>query len=128
MVNRVVHFEIPYDDGARAQSFYSTVFGWDTFTPPGMEGYSIVTAGPTDPAKGPTEPGFINGGMLARDETFKSPNLVLDVDNIEKSLEQVEAAGGSTVSARQPVGDMGFCAYFHDTEGNLVGLWESAPQ
>jgi len=31
------------------------------------------------------------------------------------------------VVARQPVGDMGFTAYFKDTEGNLVGLWEDAP-
>jgi predicted enzyme related to lactoylglutathione lyase len=25
------------------------------------------------------------------------------------------------------VGDMGFAAYFTDTEGNLMGLWENAP-
>jgi predicted enzyme related to lactoylglutathione lyase len=31
-----------------------------------------------------------------------------------------------TVSDREPVGDMGFAAYFKDTEGNLVGLWETA--
>lgn len=28
--------------------------------------------------------------------------------------------------ARQPVGDMGFVAYFRDPEGNIVGLWENA--
>ena len=38
----------------------------------------------------------------------------------------VGEAGGTTVSERQPVGEMGFTAYFKDTEGNLVGLWETA--
>jgi hypothetical protein len=28
---------------------------------------------------------------------------------------------------RSAVGAMGFAAYFRDTEGNVVGLWESVP-
>jgi predicted enzyme related to lactoylglutathione lyase len=27
---------------------------------------------------------------------------------------------------KQTVGEMGFSAYFSDSEGNIVGLWESA--
>ncbi len=27
---------------------------------------------------------------------------------------------------KTPVGDMGFAAYFKDTEGNVIGLWETA--
>jgi predicted enzyme related to lactoylglutathione lyase len=38
----------------------------------------------------------------------------------------VEAAGGKAVTERMPVGDMGFAGYFTDTEGNLIGLWETA--
>jgi predicted enzyme related to lactoylglutathione lyase len=76
--------------------------------------------------QGPTEPGFINGGMMQRQEPFVAPNIVIDVDNLEAALEAVNAAGGSTVSERQAVGDMGFAAYFKDSEGNLVGLWETA--
>jgi predicted enzyme related to lactoylglutathione lyase len=63
---------------------------------------------------------------MQREEPFKSPNLVIDVENIEDALKAVADAGGSTVSDRQPVGDMGFAAYVKDTEGNLVGLWETA--
>jgi predicted enzyme related to lactoylglutathione lyase len=29
MSARVVHFEVPYDDGDRARSFYRDVFGWE---------------------------------------------------------------------------------------------------
>jgi hypothetical protein len=76
--------------------------------------------------QGPTEPGFINGGMMQREEPFTAPNLVIDVANLEDALKAVNEAGGSTVCERQPVGDMGFTAYFKDTEGNLVGLWETA--
>ena len=43
------------------------------------------------------------------------------------ALKQVNEAGGTTVSERQAVGDMGFTAYCRDSEGNLVGLWETAP-
>lgn len=126
MSGRVVHFEIPYDDAARARAFYVDVFGWEAMEMPEM-GYTLVTSGPSGD-EGPTEPGFINGGMMQREEPFNAPNLVIDVVNIEDALQAVEDAGGTTVSGRQAVGEMGFAAYCKDTEGNLVGLWESVPQ
>jgi predicted enzyme related to lactoylglutathione lyase len=52
--------------------------------------------------------------------------VVVDVDSIDDALRRIEELGGSTVLARQPVGDMGFSAYARDTEGNVVGLWETA--
>ena len=124
MSGRVVHFEIPYDDGDRAQEFYRGAFGWQLQSMPGM-GYTLVTSGPTG-GTGPTEPGFINGGMMQREEPYTAPNIVIDVDNLEEALKAVGEAGGTTVSERQPVGEMGFTAYFKDSEGNLVGLWETA--
>lgn len=87
-----------------------------------------MTTGPTDPETGATEPGFINGGMFERTDEFpgKAPNIVIDVPDIDEFLRQVQAAGGDVVRGRTQVGDMGFTAYFTDTEGNLVGLWEDA--
>jgi uncharacterized protein len=127
MSNRVVHFEIPFDDGDRARKFYGDVFGWEMMNMPEM-GYTIVTAGPTDPQKGPTEPGFINGGMLQREGEWSSPNIVIDVPNLEDALRSVADNGGTVVQERQTVGDMGFAAYFKDPEGNVIGLWETAGQ
>lgn len=121
---RVVHFEIPFDDGERAREFYQTVFGWQMMPMPEMS-YTITMTGPSSD-EGPTEAGFINGGMMQRGGDFTGPNLVIDVPNIDDALAEVDKAGGSTVVARQAVGDMGFTAYFKDTEGNLVGLWETA--
>ena len=124
MTGRVVHFEIPYDDDERAHGFYRQAFGWQVMPLPDM-GYSIVMTGPSGD-EGPSEAGFINGGMMKREGPYTGPNVVIDVDNLEDALKAVDEAGGSTVSERQAVGDMGFVAYFRDTEGNLVGLWETA--
>ena len=124
MSGRVVHFEIPYDDGERSRTFYSAVFDWEMTDMPGVN-YTLIVSGPSGD-QGPTEPGYINGGMMERQEPFMSPNLVVEVESIEESLKAVNEAGGTIVSEREPVGDMGFAAYFKDTEGNLVGLWETA--
>ena len=124
MSGRVVHFEIPYDDGDRARAFYEKAFGWQLMSMPEMS-YTMVTSGPSGD-QGPTEPGFINGGMMPRQEPFTAPNIVIDVDNIEDALRAVGEAGGTTAAERQAVGDMGFAAYFKDPEGNLIGLWETA--
>jgi predicted enzyme related to lactoylglutathione lyase len=127
MSGRVVHFEIPFDDGDRARRFYGETFGWQVMPVPDMD-YTMVMTGPSDPEKGPTEPGFINGGMFKRSEEFagKAPNIVIDVPSIDEALRKVEAAGGKTLTQKMPVGDMGFAGYFADTEGNLIGLWETA--
>ena len=127
MSGKVVHFEIPFDDGDRARGFYGETFGWQIVPVPGME-YTMVMTGPTDQEQGPTEPGFINGGMFERSAEFpgKGPSLVIDVPSVDEALRKVEAAGGKTVTEKMPVGDMGFTGYFTDTEGNLIGLWENA--
>jgi predicted enzyme related to lactoylglutathione lyase len=126
MSGRVVHFEIPYDDGERARRFYKEAFDWELQEMPGMD-YTLVVSGPSGD-RGPTEPGFINGGMLARKESAASgPVVVMDVPSIDAALQTIERLGGSTVVAKQPVGAMGFTAYVKDSEGNVIGLWETAP-
>jgi len=127
MSGRVVHFEIPFDDGDRARSFYQELFGWQVQSMPEME-YTLVTSGPSSD-EGPTEAGYINGGMLPRTQAATAgPVIVVDVDSIEQTLERIGGLGGKTVVGKTPVGGMGFAAYFTDPEGNVVGLWESARQ
>jgi uncharacterized protein len=127
MSGRVVHFEVPFEDQERAGTFYSEVFGWQLQALPEMS-YVMVTTGPTAPqGGGPEEPGFVNGGMLARNAPIGGPVLVIEVDDVDDALAQVEERGGTTVQAKVAVGAMGFSAYFKDPEGNLMGLWASAP-
>ena len=125
MSGRVVHFEIPADDVERAQGFYREAFGWQMTTVPGME-YTMVNTVPSGPDGMPTEPGAINGGMLRRQDPVTTPVVTVDVDNVDDALARLERLGGKTVVGRQAVGDMGFSAYFEDSEGNMVGLWETA--
>ena len=125
MSGRVVHFEIPYDDGDRAREFYRSAFSWQLQGMPGM-GYTLVTSGPTGDG-GPTEPGFINGGMMSREDSpSRTPILVVDVHSIDDAVNLIGELGGSTLREKQPVGDMGFAAYVQDPEGNVIGLWETA--
>ena len=125
MSGRIVHFEIPFDDGERAQAFYRDAFGWQLQSMPGM-GYTLVSTGPTGD-QGPTESGFINGGMMSRsDSPSATPILVVDVASIDDTLATISSLGGSTLREKEPVGDMGFAAYVKDPEGNVIGLWETA--
>ena len=88
--------------------------------------YTIIKTTPTDDAGMPSVPGAINGGMFRREGTVTSPVVTVDVDDIDAALEKIEALGGSTVTPREEVGGMGWAAYFRDTEGNVVGLWQNA--
>jgi predicted enzyme related to lactoylglutathione lyase len=125
MSGRVVHFEIPFDDGDRARAFYKSTFGWGITAMPEM-GYTMVSTGPTGD-QGPSESGYIGGGMMQRSEVSQGPIITVDVDDIDASLAKIEELGGKTVQTRQAVGDMGYSAYFNDPEGNLMGLWQTAP-
>lgn len=124
-MDKVIHFEVPFDDGERATTFYREAFGWELNSMPQYR-YSLVTTTPTDGRGMPAEPGGINGGMLHRQDPITAPVITIGVAGIETALARIEQLGGKVAIGRQPVGDMGFSAYFHDTEGNLIGLWENA--
>src|SRR4029077_16103518 len=47
------------------------------------------------------------------------------VDDMTKALAKLAENGGAAVGDPQPVGEMGIAAYFKDSEGNLMGLWQS---
>ncbi|MGK5678040.1 VOC family protein [Actinoplanes sp. URMC 104] len=124
-MDRVIHFEVPFDDGERATTFYREAFGWELNSMPNFR-YTLVTTTPTDEQGRPAEPGGVNGGMLARQGPITAPVITVGVDSIDDALVTIEKLGGKVAIGRQPVGTMGFSAYFHDTEGNLIGLWENA--
>ncbi len=124
-MGKVVHFEIPADNLARAKKFYSTVFGWTLNEFPEME-YTIVRTVESDENGMPKELGAINGGMLQRQDPVKAPIITISVDNMDQAAATIEKNGGKIIRPKMPVGDMGFAAYFKDTEGNVVGLWQNA--
>ena len=123
-MGKVVHFEIPADDLARAKEFYGSIFEWQLQDMPEMD-YTIVQTTPVDDQQMPVEPGAINGGMMQRTADAPTPVITIDVDSIDDALKKIEAGGGSAVTPRTEIPGMGAFAYFKDTEGNVLGLWEN---
>lgn len=124
-MNKVVHFEIPADDLARANKFYGEVFGWQIQkTPlPGVE-YYLATTVATDEKGMPKEAGAINGGLMKRSTPQESTVIVVNVPNLDEHLAKIQTAGGKIVMPKMQVGDMGLYARVTDTEGNIIGVWQ----
>ena len=121
----VVHFEIPADDKERANTFYHSAFGWN-LTPMQEMDYTIAITTPSDEQTGmPSAPGAINGALFPRTDSLRTPVITIDVEDVDAALAQVESAGGSVLQAKDAVPGMGYFAYFKDTEGNIMGLWQT---
>ncbi|MCO4256898.1 VOC family protein [Pseudarthrobacter cellobiosi] len=121
----VVHFEIPADNKERANTFYQSAFGW-TLTPMQEMDYTIAITTPSDEQTGmPSAPGAINGALFPRADNLKTPVITIDVEDVDAALAQVESAGGTVAQAKDAIPGMGYYAYFKDTEGNTMGLWQT---
>ena len=116
---------MPDDDGDRARSFYGDVFGWQIHSMPEMQ-YDMVSTGLVSDQGMPSEPGYVGGGMTQRGDIVSRPVITIQVDDVNDTLARVRSSGGSAVGEPIPVGDMGVAAYFQDSEGNLMGLWQNA--
>jgi predicted enzyme related to lactoylglutathione lyase len=123
-MNKVVHFEIPYENEERAMKFYQNVFGWQIMKMPDME-YHMVTTVESDPeTMRPKTPGAINGGMLRKDATLPHPLVIVDVQDANSHVEKIKASGGKVVMPVIPIGEFGFYARVSDSEGNIIGIWQ----
>lgn len=108
---RIVHVNLPALDLARSREFYGTVFGW-TFTP-NTDGYVLFHDG------GGVDGALTTGAKPAADGVL----LFLQVDDIPDAVTRIEAAGGSLLQGKRPVGGPGFYAIFVDPAGNRIGLF-----
>lgn len=95
---------------------YQKLFGWDVQKWEGAP-YWLATSGPN------SEPG-INGALGLWSDDLPVPVFVIGVDGVDVSLAAAEAAGATTVAPKFPVPGVGYAAYFTDTEGNRVGLFQ----
>jgi predicted enzyme related to lactoylglutathione lyase len=119
-MNRVVHFDIPVDDPARAIKFYQAVFSWKIDKWPGPVDYWLVTTGPDD------QPG-INGGMGRRREPSEQVSNTIEVASLKDAEAKIVAAGGRVLASRMPINGVGWLSACLDTEGNKFGLMENDP-
>src|SRR5262245_37542373 len=124
-MDKVVHFEIPFDDKKRAMKFYADAFGWKLTDLPEMM-YVMAETVAVGEDRMPSEPGAINGGLFQRPKEAPHPVLYLGVSSVDQALKKAQAAGGKVVTPRTPIPGMGAYARVADTEGNVVGLFERA--
>ena len=124
-MDKVVHFEIPFDDKKRAMKFYEAAFDWKLTDMPEMS-YVMAETVAVNEKQLPTEPGAINGGLFQRPKEAPHPVVYLGVSSVDQALEKAQAAGGKIVTPRTPIPGMGAFARVTDTEGNVVGLFETA--
>jgi hypothetical protein len=121
MANTIDWVEIRTEDIEQAARFYESLFGWRITRKEvalGMDVWLFDTGG---------EPHIHNlrrGGLLVVPKGEPSGIVVyILVDDIEATLSRVAELGGRGVSSRARLSG-GYCAYFKDPGGNLLGLYE----
>jgi predicted enzyme related to lactoylglutathione lyase len=126
--NPVVHFEMPYEDKARAHKFYADAFGWNMVEyGPEMGDYVVAQTAETDEHGMIQQMGAINGGFFPKkaDWPDQIPSVVISVEDIVKGMEQVKAAGGEVLGESIDIPGVGLYVSFRDTEGNRVSLMQA---
>lgn len=126
----VIHFEMPYEDAARAANFYGTAFGWQTQAlGPQMSNYIVANTCEVTGGR-PARPGAINGGLFEKtpDSPAQHPSVVIAVADIHASMEKVERAGGTVLGEPMDIPGIGAYVSFLDTEGNRAAMLQPLPQ
>jgi predicted enzyme related to lactoylglutathione lyase len=123
-MDKVVHFEIPFDNKERAMKFYTESFGWRLTDMPEMS-YVMAATVDVDEQHRPKESGAINGGLFKRPQEAPHPALYVGVESIDATLEKASRAGGRVVTPKTPIPGMGAYARIADTEGNVIGLFQA---
>ena len=124
-MNSVVHFEMPAKDKKRVADFYSKVFGWNMQQMgDDMSKYLIAQTTETDEQGMVKTPGTINGGFFdyGDDKENSTPHLVIAVEDINKSIENVKSSGGEIHGEVMDIPGVGKYVSFRDTEDNVVGI------
>jgi uncharacterized protein len=108
----IVHIEFKSANFTRTAEFYTRLFDWQT-EQNGAGSYMKLngTGGPS-------------GGWV-RADLVQSPGPIayLSVEDLDKTLSEVEAAGGRVLVRSQPFACGGEIALFADPDGNVLGLW-----
>ncbi len=106
----IVFFDIAGPADAKLGAFYKTVFGWE-FGPTGN--VTVQIAGPSPSAL---------SGTLRADPADKL--LYIGVPDINATLDQIKANGGSVDAPRFAVPGVVILALWRDPAGNRMGLVE----
>ena len=114
MATKMVHFEIPAGDTARARAFWGGLFDWE---------FQNYEGSPTeyhmariDDASG--------GAIYEADGDKRGTRVYFDVDDVNAGAARVKELGGEAGDP-MPVPSMGWFAICKDPEGNEFGIWQT---
>ena len=118
--NSLNWFEIPAIDIKRAQAFYEQIFGIKMHT---------MEMGPMQMAAFPSEPGNGKASGCICQSPMHKPSMDGSViylnanPNMQPVLDHIAGAGGTILMPKTKISDdIGYMAFFADTEGNKVAL------
>ncbi len=119
--NALNWFEISTTDIARAKKFYETIFDismGDTVEMMGMK----MAFFPADSMNGKASGGLVEGPM--HKPSMDGSKIYLNANpDLDEALGKVEAAGGKVAMPKTKITDeIGYMAFFIDTEGNGMAL------
>jgi uncharacterized protein len=110
----ISYLRIPATDPQASAAFYAAVFGWK------------VDSNRADPSfedgTGHVIGHFVTGVPVAREAGVRP---YVFVDNVDRTLEKVDAHGGEVATVPYPEGDLRV-ATFRDPAGNEIGVWQQA--
>ena len=109
--------DIEVSDLKQAESFFGEVFGWE-FVPFGDD-FAVAT-----------KDGALVCGVMKAEGPVAGRGLrgYIATDDLEGTLQRVEAAGGSVAKTRREIGgDFGWWAWFRDPSGVVLGLATDRP-
>jgi uncharacterized protein len=112
--NKVTWFEVVGKDAKKLQEFYAKAFGWK------VDANNPMNYGMIDQSEA-----GIGGGVGASPDGETHVTFYIEVDDLQKALDQVEKVGGKTVNPPMDVPNGPTLAHFSDPEGNLIGLLKS---
>lgn len=107
----VIHFEMSAKDIEKVKNFYERVFRWQ-FKKPSNSNYWFIKTGNN---KG------INGGIKKASLDNKVINII-EVRNIEETIKKIKNNNGEIIRKKALVKNIGWLAYFKDTEKNIFGI------
>ncbi len=109
----VVHFEFGCRNTARAEEFFSKLFGW-----------KIERSGPASMIDTGGQ-GGINGHITSLGhEPHNYVTVYVQVDDLQPYLDKAQALGGETLVPPVEIPGAGSFAWMADPDGNTIGLWK----
>ncbi len=113
MAHTIIHVELSATDRKALSKFYADVFGWQ------LQHHDDMNYTTFNPGEG------IGGGFSPVSENYPAgmTMVYIGTDNVTKSLQEVEKAGGTIVTPEMDIPNTGKFGVFRDPQGNLVGLF-----